>query len=239
MALCVLATSCVTPWPRSENVPAEEPMVTENVAKVLDPGASKPATPRTYTEEEFRKNISEEVSKATSKFQKQAASANNQVKTLQGQISTLTEKIAQAEEEAKVARLAGDDEEEGAKIRERMRFEKQVTERESRVLALERKHTIKALAEEYGIPEEDLEGLSTAAEMEGTAKDYALKAAREENIRLKEGANSPDEPKKPGFDTGRGKAAPPPQDIMKLALSKDPKDQAAFEVKVAEAMRRR
>lgn len=214
-------------------------MTTEKPVQVLDPGAAKPATPRTYTEEEFRKSVSDEVSKATSKFQKQASSANNQVKTLQGQIAELSERIAQAEEEAKVARLAGDDDEEAAKIRERMRFEKGVAERESRVLVLERKHTVKALAEEYGIPEEDLDGLKTAAEMEMTAKDYALKAAREELAKRKEMAAEPEEPKKPGFDIGRGKSAPPSQDMMKLALSKDPKDNAAFEAKVAEAMRRR
>ena len=216
-------------------------MTTENPVKVLAPGAvESPPSPKTYSEQDFTKAVSEGVSKATSKFQKQTSTANKQVNSLQKQIDDLTVKAAAAEAEAKVARLAGDDEEEAAKIRERMRFEKAVVEREARVLTLERKYTIKALMDEYGIPEEELDGYSTAAEMERAASAFQRQQLLEENRRLKESANGDTAAaKKPGFDVGTGKATPPGADWMKKALSKDPKEQAEFEAQVAATMRRR
>tara|TARA_Y100000034_G_C6782173_1_gene349690 strand:- start:123 stop:785 length:663 start_codon:yes stop_codon:yes gene_type:complete len=210
-------------------------------AKMLDSNAPVTLTPeeREAQRQAAIKTDAETLARQmTSKYQKETAAARKQVSEMQKQQQDLSDRIAKAEEDARVARLAGDDDEEADRIRERMRLEKQLEERESRVGVLERKHTMQYLTQEYGISEALLEDYDTAAEMETAAKDHQLQTLREEVARLKEGpVSEPEEPKQPGFDVATGRGVPPSKDNYALALSNDPNDKAKFEEMVKEAKR--
>lgn len=171
----------------------------------------------------------EALSKATSRYQSQASQATKKAEEAQGRLREMETRLRDVEQEIEVARLAGDDEEEAKRIRERLALNKKVDERqrdvevrERAVETLYRTQAITLLSNRYGIPVEDLESYETAAEMEKAAKDLYISLLEKERAAPKE---SPDESpeKRPGFDVGTGRVSAPSVDWVKLARD-DPKE---------------
>ena len=193
-------------------------------------GKPKPAA-KSFSQEEMQAA----VSAATSKYQQDAAEARKGQKEIGKQIKALEAQIAEAKQEAEVARLAGDDVEEADRVRERLKLQKELDKREIVVKALEHKASLTILSGKYGIPSKDLEDAETFDEMEKIAKDYyigQLEAARD--ARLAE-SNGAEPERKPGFDVGAPKGSPGQTDYMKMALSTKPEDGAKFEEMVRRA----
>ena len=159
-------------------------MTTETKAKVQEGGAP-PATeapkPRIQDSPEFK----EALSAATSKDQRRLAEANKKLKTAGEQITSLGSRITQIEHDAEVARIGGDDEGSRDSAKKLLDLKQQLEKRakdlqgrEERVTGLERQMTIKSLAAEHGIPEDELEECETAAEMVEAALRFALGKAK-------------------------------------------------------------
>ena len=160
-------------------------MVTENKETTQTQEAPKP---KVEDSPEFREAVQKAVRQSTSKYQQQASEARRETKKLAGQIQTLQEQMEQAKNEAEIARLAGDDVDAAARLKEQIKFrdeldkkQKQLTEREERVLELERRTSIRLLHEEYGIPTSDLEEYETLDEMEKAALKYQLAELKKGN----------------------------------------------------------
>ena len=156
-------------------------MTTENKEITQTQEAPKP---KVEDSPEFK----EALRRSTSKYQQQASEARRETKKLAGQIQTLQEQMEQAKNEAEIARLAGDDVDAAARLKEQIKFrdeldkkQKQLTEREERVLELERRTSIRLLHEEYGIPTSDLEEYETLEEMEKAALKYQLAELKKGN----------------------------------------------------------
>jgi len=185
----------------------------------------------------------EALSKATSRYQSQASQATKKAEEAQGRLQEMETRLRDVEQEIEVARLAGDDEEEAKRIRERMALSKKLDEKQRNVDAKEqavetiaRTQAISLLSTRYGIPAEDLEGYGTAAEMEKAAKDLYITRLEQER------KEDPDAPpaKGPGFDVGTGRGSAPSSDWVKLARE-DPKefDRRAAAIQREAAARRR
>jgi len=203
--------------------------------------------PKIEESPEFKDALSRAISQATSKYQSDASTARKEARNVQKQLAELQTQLEQVKGEAEVARLAGSDEDEADRVRQRLQLQRQIdgkakelTEREERVQEFERRTTLRLLSERYGISVDELDKLETAEDMERTAKDFYITS-------LEQKVNTPVAPKgpepaeeilNPGHDVGGGRPAPA-RDWFQKAMSQNPQDQAEFERKVAEVKRRR
>jgi len=178
----------------------------------------------------------EALRQATSKDQRAASEARKALKTEQDRSTTFQRQAAEYERELEVARLAGDDEEEAARVRARLSQADNLAneaqglkEREDRVQMGERTAAIRILSEDYGVKAEDLEQFETLAEM----KDHILEILKGQAGAHVEISEDPPLLQGPGHDTGVGRVAPQSADWARLAKD-DPKE---FDRKSAEILR--
>ena len=202
-------------------------------------------TPKTEARQEGPKvqdspEFKEALRQATSKYQSETSRARKESKDAQAKATDMETRMKDAQQEIEVARLAGDDEEEAKRIRERMSLsqkldqrQRELDERASQIENLARKQTIAHLSARYKIPAEELETYETANEMVVAAKDRYIEE-------LEKLSDEKPVPRGPGFDVGAGRVAAPSVDWVKLARD-DPKefDRRAAEVTREAARRRR
>ena len=179
------------------------------------------------------------LSEATSKYQREASEARRETKRIEQEIGQLNEKVSTLTEGIEVAKLAGDDETEGQKVRERLKLRKELDARAKQLQVGEtelnehrRILAIDVLSGKFGIPATELEKVDDLKDMEIAARDWRWEHRDDAGGNGQRGAETMRETK--GVDSGeplRGGVA------MQDPIT-DPKGWAGYEAKVKAQMQR-
>lgn len=169
------------------------------------------AKPKIEESPEFKEALDKAIRQGTSKYQRQVSDANKKVMATQTQLDQIQEQLAEARQQAEIARLAGDDEDAAVRVKRLMEREraaekrnKEAAEREDRVLGYERRLSAETLHTQYGIPLAELEDLEDVKDMKIAALEWEREQTKKAAAKTTTKPLDEERESKP-LDTGEGR----------------------------------